>query len=229
MNPATQIIAGGQRRHAGGGPPTSPVMANLVQWLRAESLGLSDNDPISTFTDLSGAGNSGTQIGILRAIYKSSILNGKAVARDDGSKYYDLAGIAVTDFSAFVVVNQTGDNGLWGNVAGSAQIRVGESGNNVIATSDGLSNPISSTLGVSQGNWSILAWNCVGGTVTFYQNGTSYGTGSFLGITFTKLLGLGAIIPLNGDWAESLFYNAGLSGGDVATNFAYLNGEFAIY
>ncbi len=212
-----------------GGAPTSPVLTNLAQWLRAEALGLADNDPINTFTDESGSGNDGTALAA--AIYKAAIVNGKAVARADGTKDYSMTpGVTLNNsFSAFFVIKQTGDNCLLGGAAGTPQVRIGQSANKLSAF-DGLTNPESSTLSVTQGNWSIVAFNCVAGVLTFYQNGSAFGTATYnSALPMSRIMSTANSIKFNGDWAESLLYTAGLSGGDLAINFAYLNGQYALY
>ena len=70
--------------HAQNGPP---VVSGLVLHLDADAIdGLSDNDPVAQWDDLSGEDNHATQgTSGYRPIYKTNILNGKPVVRFDGS------------------------------------------------------------------------------------------------------------------------------------------------
>src|SRR5439155_17313853 len=66
-------------------PPFSPAeIGGLKLWLKADALALNNNDPVSTWTDSSGNGNSPTSSGTKRPTYKTNVLNGKPVVRFDG-------------------------------------------------------------------------------------------------------------------------------------------------
>jgi hypothetical protein len=68
-------------------PASAPdTIPNLAVWLKADALGLSDGTSVSSWTDSSGNGNHAVQAtGARQPIYKTSIINGKAVVRFDGS------------------------------------------------------------------------------------------------------------------------------------------------
>lgn len=60
-------------------------IAGLQLWLKADSLSLSDTDPVGTWADSSGQGNDATQAtAAKKPIYKANIQNGKPVVRFDG-------------------------------------------------------------------------------------------------------------------------------------------------
>ena len=61
----------------------APVTSGLVLHLDADAItGLSDGDTVSTWTDISGSGNSGSAIGA--PSYHTGVVNGKPVVRLDG-------------------------------------------------------------------------------------------------------------------------------------------------
>lgn len=72
------------------GPAFRPSdLSGLKFWVAADSLtGLNDNDPVSTWTDLSGTGNTVTASTTIRPLYKTNVLNGKPVLRFDGTDDY---------------------------------------------------------------------------------------------------------------------------------------------
>ena len=86
--------------------------SGLLLWVYSDTLGLADNDPVSTWTDLSGNGNDAIQAGSLRPLYKTNIQNGRAVLRFDGTDdFMDIANTSIiggnTGLTVFVVVKQS--------------------------------------------------------------------------------------------------------------------------
>lgn len=76
-----KVLAGG------GGFTDDPTnYANLYTWWKADSLSLSDNDPVGSWTDSSGTGNTATQSdSSKKPIFKTSLYNGFPAVRFDGS------------------------------------------------------------------------------------------------------------------------------------------------
>lgn len=76
--------------------PTFIPRTGLQLWLKADAItGLSDGDPVSTWTDQSGNGNDATQqTAANKPLYKTNIVNGKPVVRFDGTS--DLLATANT-------------------------------------------------------------------------------------------------------------------------------------
>lgn len=70
---------------AGGWTPES--ISGLKAWLNASRItGIADGGTVTTWTDLTGNGNSPTQATAgKRPLYKANIINGQAVVRGDGS------------------------------------------------------------------------------------------------------------------------------------------------
>ena len=67
-------------------PPTPTSIASCSVWLKADALSLSNNDPVSLWSDSSGNNNHVTQSNAsYNPIYKTNILNGKPAVFFDGS------------------------------------------------------------------------------------------------------------------------------------------------
>lgn len=84
-------------------------VAGLILWLKADALGLSDNDPVGTWTDSSSEGNDAIQ-GTTgnKPLFKTNILNGLPVVRFDGSNdFMVVAGFTKGAFTAFYVYKST--------------------------------------------------------------------------------------------------------------------------
>lgn len=60
-------------------------ISGLLLWLKPEALYLNNDDPVSTWPDLSGNYNDATASGSLRPLYKTNIIGGQPVVRFDGS------------------------------------------------------------------------------------------------------------------------------------------------
>ncbi len=93
-------------------PSFSPKdVTGCLMWVYSDTLGLADNDPVSTWTDLSGNGNSATQSSTARPTYKTAVQNGRAVLRFDGSDdFMSVANTSIiggnTGMTVFIVVKQ---------------------------------------------------------------------------------------------------------------------------
>jgi hypothetical protein len=62
-------------------------------WLKADSLGISDNDPISTWNDMSGNNNNAVQSNVsYKPILKTNQVNGNSVVQFDGIDNYLIGG-----------------------------------------------------------------------------------------------------------------------------------------
>jgi hypothetical protein len=84
------VNVGGTLNFSGAGPSQTPdQIAGLKLWLEADSLSLSDGDPVGTWTDQSGTSNNATQATAgFKPLYKTGIINGKPVVRFDGADDY---------------------------------------------------------------------------------------------------------------------------------------------
>lgn len=76
------------------------TIPNLVVWLRANTIGLADNDPVSTWTDESGKGNNAVGVDTARPLYKTAIQNGLPIVRFDGlNDVLTITGLNTASFS----------------------------------------------------------------------------------------------------------------------------------
>lgn len=96
------------------GPPWfSPLM-----WLDASALALNNNDPISTFTDRSGNGNSPTAASTARPTYLTNQQNGLPAASFDGSNdAMTLASLTMSGAQTIVWVGKPGAAAVGGKIA----------------------------------------------------------------------------------------------------------------
>ena len=78
--------------------PFSPTdIAGLVRWGKADSLSLSSNDPVSSYTDQSGVGNHFVSTLTERPTFKTGVQNGLAAVQFDGSNdFLTCDGLAPT-------------------------------------------------------------------------------------------------------------------------------------
>ena len=73
----------------GGGSWDPSQLSSLAAWYKADAItGLSDGDPVSTWSDESASGWDATASSTDRPTYKTSILNGLPVVRFNGTDHY---------------------------------------------------------------------------------------------------------------------------------------------
>lgn len=74
---------------------TPADLADLFAWYKADAItGLSDGDPVSTWSDSSGGGYNLTQTSTARPLYQTNTLNGLPVVEFDGTDDYLAASTA---------------------------------------------------------------------------------------------------------------------------------------
>lgn len=74
----------------------TPAAGNVL-WLKADSLALANNDPVTTWSDSSGSGNHVTQSSAsLKPTYKTNIINGLPVVRGDGGDHLAHTGVVTS-------------------------------------------------------------------------------------------------------------------------------------
>lgn len=157
-------------------------VAGLVAWWDASALtGLSDGDPISSFTDLSGGGFHATAaLSSHRPTYKTGIQNGLPVARFDGSDDFmtaSLPTVATDNITQFTLAKYTSG-------ASGVPIYVGNGGGNGwgLALKTGTDTKVGwlrggiawhdSTVGSSTA-WRLLVGRRAAGTFNLYVEGGS--------------------------------------------------------
>lgn len=87
--------------------------AGCVLWLKADSLVLSDGDPVTTWSDSSGLGNNVTQaVAGAKPTYKTNILNGLPVVRGDGGDHLAHTGVVTANeqHTWMIVLKKSGTN-----------------------------------------------------------------------------------------------------------------------
>lgn len=201
---------------ASGGVPPPPALPSgyIADW-DASKLGLSNGAPVASFTDQTGNYTATQSTSGNQPTYATSVLNGLGVVSFNGtSDYFNVPTLIVTgSMAVFLLATKTSgqDCGFLGGVNGQCQIRYGETANS-ISSQDGPNSAQSSTLGVLTPNWSLLEYVSSGNTITFYQNGTSYGSGTFNGATFMLM---GCLNTSSNFWsgyiAEAVVYPSSLS------------------
>lgn len=239
----------------GGGenpPPFSPTdVAGLVLWLKADSLSLNDNDPVSTWTDSSGSGNNATGSLTARPLYKTNVVNSLPVVRFDGiddtlavARHASLEPNNVTILAvvraaaappAFKYllskVHTAGDHASYALLSGVAAdagpfVHVATTGQVFGAAVDGDV--------VFNGEARILGMRADGSTLGTYFNGGTNGTATAVGNiqynafdlyvgSFSDTLGFAAF-----DLGELLIYNTALSDADRWRVQGYLGERWAI-
>ena len=188
-------------------------LAGLVFWVKADAItGLSDGDPISTWTDLSGAGHNVTAAGAQRPTYKTAILNGLPVARFNGSNNLRSAAFAHSQpYTVFAAGNETGAGLSYfvDDLVGGGHI-VGGLNATTFGVNAGawitptVSNMANSAVmgGVFNGASSTASYQ---GTATAGNAGANNASGVSLGNSG------GSSAPITGDMAEAMMYSAALS------------------
>jgi hypothetical protein len=161
-------------------------------------------------------GNNATQA---TASKRPTFQAGPSVRFDGTDDFLSLAS-AVTisgGCSVYFVQTTTGDCALAGYSGTNApQVRVGQGGANVLSVYDGTNNPQSAALSVARGTRTVSGFVLSGTTVTFYENGTARGTGTWNPTNVLDQLGTFSIGAnfLTGDLHEVVVTTAALSASD---------------
>lgn len=105
------------RKPAGGGTPAVPeTIAGLEQWLRADSLGLSNGASVSSWSDESGNGYDFAQAtSANQPTFVTGVANGLPAVRTDGTNDRMSSSLPMTNtdnFTVFLAGGQTGTNGF---------------------------------------------------------------------------------------------------------------------
>lgn len=232
-------------------PPAIPSdFTGLILWLKADALALSNNDPVASWTDSSGNANHATQgTSGSRPVFKTSILNSKAIVRFDGSDdFLKVTNLAKGVFTMFYVYNMTTGGILAeqstnaGAVSGDYHynpggahfaVSVGGSGGNLSAY-----DSTSPTIGTSA--WLMisrtfsgthaghLAW--VGGVAVTPGGVSASGDPGTSVTTADYYIGgrAGSSLFMAGDIAEIIVYDNVLSSPNRVTVETYLTSKYAL-
>lgn len=217
----------------GGWTPLS--VPGLAVWLDADQLtGLSDDDPIATWNDVSGGGNDVTQgVAGSRPAYKVNVRNGRPVARFDGSDWMSGAfGAALSQpFHVIAVARSSAapniqyildsDDGV------NRMAMCYNAGPYMIFAGAALLG------GASDTNWNIWTARYNGLTSSLRINGTGISAGN-AGVHNADGLTIGSRwdqfggAHWIGDIAEVLIYDTPLSDANLARVERYLSRKYAI-
>lgn len=224
-------------------------VTGLTLWLKADAIaGLSDGDPVGTWSDSSGQGNHATQAtAAKKPTYKTNIINGLPAVRFDGVDDYLQASIPdLRNGLAFLVVKHLSG----GEAAYDSYFALAGAGNgNVLAH---VSSSGGRGLGVTQPtlnlannatdngtSFFLVKYLCTGNAFTLSAirggGGSASGTLSVTTGTVNNLVlctqkdGTEAEFGrINADVAELLFYADGVSSGDADRVRDYLLTKYAL-
>jgi len=89
----------------GGGPSVLPSdFSGLQKWYRSIDLSLSDNDPVSTWTDRTSNHSDATATGTGRPTYKTSVVDSQPMLRFDGTaNFFDIPSVTFASADCTIV------------------------------------------------------------------------------------------------------------------------------
>lgn len=220
-------------------------MTGLELWLKADSLVLSNNDPVTTWTDSSLAGHNFTQATALnKPTYKTSQQNGLPGVSFDGSSDF-LTGTltsGITSYSWFAVLKFAATSGtpvvfVHGNPIAGNYLYVLNGGNREVQHRTSLGAPTDMIDAAATTNTEVvsivttsaplakLRINAVDKTIT-------PNNGAFNGVDTTGTIGrFSAALGLyfNGLLFEVLAYTSNLSDADRNSVENYLNTKYSVF
>lgn len=231
IQPTDTITTGLILKLSGNSPSAANpnTISNLAAWYKADSLVLSNGDPISTWADSGTNSRDVTQTGTARPTYRTNVINSLPVVRFDG----------VDDYLALAQSFISGDN--WTIIAVSKS----SSGTGPVASNDapgqrgwvffrGISGGNFETGGVGGTNYTASSGFdiiTVKGGIEIYTNGifNSSSTRSIPSNSAAFEIGHRGFGDLfNGDIAELIIYSKKLSLLERAKVETYLSAKYAI-
>lgn len=213
-------------------PYPGGISADLEAWYDASALSLSNNDPVASWTDMSGNGYHSTQATAAnRPIFVENVLNGQPVVRFDGNNDYlqtVLASAIPQPITVFIVVKLPSNNATIQNVfdgLGTNRLQFNkQTGNDTFRTFAGTIDDF--TIAGYAGDFTTVTLVYDGANSQTWFDGLSVNTGN----TGTNSLGtfnIGArndyLMPLNGDIAEFIVYSDALDAAerDAVEDYLY--------
>jgi hypothetical protein len=199
-----------------------PVTDDLVLHLDASELSLSDNDPVTSWTDLSGNDYHAIQNTTAnQPTFKTNVMNGKPVVRFDGDNDYLLTGTfssALSQPNTVFVVWQTNSTGTQFVIDGINKndrhaIFQGTGGGNNVAFHAGSTLSYAKDTPFEQAIITSALFN--GANSEVWENGEikltgDFGNHSLTGLTIGARQG-NAFFFLDGDIAEIIIYDRALT------------------
>jgi hypothetical protein len=223
--------------------PSEVTSQTLEGWWKADALSLSDNDPVSSWTDSSGNARHLTQgTGSIQPTYKTNIVGGLPAVRFDGTGDVLLVPNFMSGFSAaeaFLVFKLDAD--LPADVAQSGLWKFGTSGDNChVPYIDGtIYDDFGSTVRKTTANptQSMASAFCAYNVTTKSGGWTNRLDGTQIATTGTNTVGFSTTAQfgasadgakwLDGDVLELFLFSGELSTDDRAAMFAYAAGRIA--
>lgn len=233
MNPSVRQILFGVPF----GPRSLP---NLRLWLKADSLTLADGDPVSSWTDSSGQGNTATQAtGAKQPLFKVAQVNNRPVVRFDGTDdWVKTAAFSLpqpsTAYICFKQITWTGEERIFDDLTPNRLTLLQRTTTPTIAiyAAGGDVSPTTAALAVgvfgivacvyNGDSNSLIAVNAAAGT-TGALTGTATASGFILGANGPGTVGS------NIDVAEVMVYSGAHDAGTRTLLKNYLNARYAIY
>ncbi len=220
------MLAAVARKRAGGGPPpfVPTDIAGCLLWLdAAQIVGLSDNDPVDTWSDLSGQANDATGVLTTRPLYKTNIINSKPIVRFDGVDDFLITIDTVTPRTIFflgqLVALPGGNKGFLGGGAFTIFPYYNASGAvNLFAGADLVG---SSTVAATAPFIGTFVINGASSSVQVNSITATTGDAGSGGAVIIKVGGEAGSLG-NIDALQFVVYDSVLSGGDIASVKAYL-------
>lgn len=240
----SMLLAGAIMANAGSGGPFSPDdIASLFRWYDADSLGLSDNDPVSSWTDLSTNADHAVQAtGSKQPVFKTGIVGGYPVVRfitDDVLEFSEIFDSSGSNGTIFVVGKMRTSGATLGTFLSTRQSAVangwgfrGSSTSSTLYFHTSFSPNITLT---HTDQFNLLEIKRSGLSITSYVNGSASGSGTISGFTTSgyNKTSIGAENSgtssfLDGDIAEIIIYNTALSDADRGNVETYLLNKYGI-
>ncbi len=169
-------------------PPNYP---GLIVWLKWDTLGLSNNDPVLNWVDSSGHGHDFTHDPV--GTFPTYVANASGSSGAVGfcctdfpstTRRLTCAGSACTtgdlqlanDYCIIAAAVVNDDTMLLGGCIENTQIRILRSGANVLSCYDNDTEGVSSTLSSAAGNLRMMTWSRALPTTFFYEGATARGS-----------------------------------------------------
>jgi hypothetical protein len=230
----TPVTGGG-----GGGAWTPASEGTLQAWYKADSLVLSDNDPISTWTDSSSSGYNATQTLTARPLYKTNIQNSLPAVLFSAASTQSFVTSIPADTKPFTVavVVRREDYGppvaFFGASNTGGMCFRNDTNRYADILSQGTADIGPSTTALTDGSTNIIVVTySSAGAFAYTLNGASAGTGTnnltFTG-SLTQTIGVGyagSTEYMDGYIMEIMKFSSVVSAATIST---YLNNKWAVY
>lgn len=219
--------------------PFSPSdIFGLKLWLEADSLVLSDGDPVSTWADQSGTSNDATASLTLRPLYKTNQINTTLpVVRFDGVNdvmtYPNDPGQPTSTFVVGRINDTPANQQTYATFVISSPATAGLRLCATLGTTDWGSYSNAADFGAGEvltnGQFYLLELTASASESKLYRGGTLKGTSAFgiYGSTNTNKIGAD-INFLKGDIAAILIYDSVLTSGQRASVELYLTNKYGL-